>query len=567
MDDAAAMLAAIHRVQAVIEFELDGTVITANENFLGALGYRLDEIQGRHHRGFMPAGSADTAEYEAFWADLRRGEFKAGQFKRVRKDGREIWIEASYNPVLDAQGTPRRIVKFATDITARMLRAAESAGQVAAISRAQAVIEFDLDGRVLNANENFLATLGYDLDEIVGRHHRMFVTPTERDSRDYADFWHSLRSGEYRAGRFERIGKGGRVVWIQASYNPILDAEGRPIKVVKFASDVTAEVLDAAAVDAAVQRARGVIMAARNGQLTARVDTGSANGAVGELCNGINAILDAMQTLVVRVTDAARTVHASAREMTAGNDDLSRRTEQQAASLEETAASTEELSSAVVQSADRARDADAFARDVARAAQDGEAGMERVVDTMRRIDESSRKIGEIIGVMDGIAFQTNILALNAAVEAARAGEQGRGFAVVASEVRSLAQRSAISAKEVRALIAESADRVNDGHAVAESVGSSIAGVARSARQLRDLMADIAAGAVEQRQGLHQVNEAVTSMDEGTQQNAALVEEAAATARNLEQQAQMLLETVAGYTTSDAGEGERDARQKVVARAA
>jgi methyl-accepting chemotaxis protein len=239
----AAQVAAANRSQAVIEFGMDGTIVTANENFLAAMGYQLDDIRGRHHRMFVDPQEAESAAYSDFWAALRRGEYKAGEFKRIGKSQREVWILASYNPVLDEDDKPVKVVKFASDVTNEKLRRADHAGQITAIGKSQAVIEFAMDGTIQSANENFLVAMGYSLGQIKGRHHSMFVDPGERDSAAYREFWISLGRGEYKSGEFKRVASGGRDVWIQASYNPILDLNGRPFKVVKYASDVTAQVI------------------------------------------------------------------------------------------------------------------------------------------------------------------------------------------------------------------------------------------------------------------------------------------------------------------------------------
>jgi methyl-accepting chemotaxis protein len=199
-----AQVAALHRVQAVIEFALDGTILTANDNFLQALGYTLEEVRGHHHRMFVDPAYARSAEYGDFWARLGRGEFDAGQYRRLGKGGREVWIQASYNPVFDANGRPCKVVKFATDITAEKRQAADFAGQLAAIDLSQAVIEFDLDGRIRGANENFLAAVGYTLEEVQGKHHGMFADPVYRQSAEYRAFWEKLGRGEYDAGQYRR---------------------------------------------------------------------------------------------------------------------------------------------------------------------------------------------------------------------------------------------------------------------------------------------------------------------------------------------------------------------------
>jgi methyl-accepting chemotaxis protein len=242
MEDAG-KIAAIIRAQAVVEFNLDGTIVTANDIFLKSLGYSLAEIQGKHHSMFVEPAMRDSAGYREFWASLNRGEYQAAEYKRLGKAGKEVWILATYNPILDERGKPFRIVKFATDVTEQKLKTADFEGQLAAIGKSLAVIEFTMDGTILTANDNFLKALGYSLGEIKGKHHRIFVDPAERDGAAYRDFWTQLQRGQYAAAEFKRIGKGGRDVWIQASYNPILDLNGRPFKVVKYATDTTAQVI------------------------------------------------------------------------------------------------------------------------------------------------------------------------------------------------------------------------------------------------------------------------------------------------------------------------------------
>jgi len=239
----AGKIMAIDRSQAAIEFNLDGTIITANEKFLKAFGYSLGEIQGKHHSMFVMPAERDGPAYREFWASLNRGEYQSAEYARISRDGREVWILASYNPILDERGKPFRVIKYASVVTEQKLKNADSAGQIAAIGRSQSVIEFNLDGSIIDANPNFLKALGYTLGEIVGRHHSMFVEQAERDGATYREFWGALKRGEFHAGEFKRIGKGGREVWIQASYNPILDLNGKPFKVVKYASDITKQVL------------------------------------------------------------------------------------------------------------------------------------------------------------------------------------------------------------------------------------------------------------------------------------------------------------------------------------
>jgi len=537
---------ALDRVQAVIEFDLDGTILHANDNFLHALGYRLDDIQGHHHRMFVDREHARSDEYRAFWAKLARGEFDAGQYRRIGKDGREIWIQASYNPVFDSNGRVRKVVKFATDITAQKMQAADFAGQLAAISKSQAVIEFDLTGRILSANANFLGATGYTLEEVRGQHHSMFAEAAYRESAQYREFWTKLGRGEYDAGVYRRLGKDKREIWIQASYNPIFDMNGKPFKVVKYATDITAQVRDTQALQRAVAQTHEVVGAAKGGDLTRRIDTADKTGSIAELCNGINALVETMAGILGQIKDAADTIGEGAREIAAGNSDLSQRTESQAASLEETASSMDEITSTVRHTADNARQANQFAIEASAIASRGGDAVHGVVDTMAKISDSSKKIADIIGVIDGIAFQTNILALNAAVEAARAGEQGRGFAVVASEVRSLAQRSANAAKEIKHLIGDSVERVGDGMRLVQGAGRTMDEIVGSVKRVADLIGDISAATLQQSAGIEQINQAIAHMDESTQQNAALVEEASAAARSMEEQAGELMQTVAAF---------------------
>ncbi len=543
-------LAAIDKSQAVIEFDLNGTILTANENFLTTVGYRLEEIVGKHHRIFVEPSQHNSREYLQFWQKLARGEYDAGQYKRIRKDGREIWIQASYNTILDANNRPYKVVKFATDITDEVVRNADYSGQLAAISKSQAVIEFDLQGHILTANDNFLNAVGYSLAEIKGKHHSLFVEPAFRQSDEYRAFWERLGRGIYDQGQYKRIGKGGREIWIQASYNPILDANDKPVKIVKYATDITEQIKNANAIKQTVDQVQDTVKAAVAGDLTQTIDLNGKTGLLALLSEGLNALLDNMQDIVGQIKDAADEVAIGASEISTGNTDLSSRTEQQAASLEETASSMEELTSTVRLNAENARQANQLAEHASKVAMDGGSLIQQVVVTMSSINESSQKIAEIIGVIDGIAFQTNILALNAAVEAARAGEQGRGFAVVASEVRNLAQRSANAAKDIKGLILDSVKKIETGNALVGKSGDTMKDIVGSIKRVNDIIAEIAAASAEQTQGIEEVCKAVSQMDQMTQQNAALVEEAAAASENLQGQAAKLSARVSQFKVKD-----------------
>ncbi len=538
-------LGAVSKAQAVIEFKLDGTILTANENFCTTLGYTLDEIKGKHHSMFAEPAFAASGEYRYFWDKLNRGEYDSGQYKRIGKGGKEVWIQASYNPIMDMNGKPFKVVKYATDITVDKLRSADFEGQISAISKAQAVIEFKLDGTIVNANENFCKTLGYTLDEIKGKHHSMFAEPAYSASPEYRYFWDKLNRGEYDAGQYKRIGKGGKEVHIQASYNPIMDMNGKPFKVVKYATDITEQVLGAN------DMAR-VLGALAKGDLTEAV-TNEYTGSYKQVKIDANAAVDQLNMIMGQIKEATEAINTAAVEISSGNADLSQRTEEQASSLEETAASMEELTSTVKQNADNAKQANQLAATASEVAVKGGAVVTQVVETMSSITESSKKIVDIISVIDGIAFQTNILALNAAVEAARAGEQGRGFAVVASEVRSLAQRSAAAAKEIKTLIGDSVEKVQVGSKLVEAAGKTMEDIVSSVKRVTDIMSEITAASQEQSAGIEQVNQAITQMDQVTQQNAALVEEAAAASESMKDQANSLSESVATFKLAESAE--------------
>ena len=419
-------------------------------------------------------------------------------------------------------------------------------GMVAAIQRSQAVIEFALDGSIVRANDNFLHTLGYTLTEVVGRHHAMFVDPAEVEGQAYRDFWLTLNRGEFVSAKFRRLAKGGREVWIQASYNPILDATGKPVGVVKFATDITANELEraraetdraaaiAAEQDMVVRHVGAGLKSLSDGDLTASISN-ELDGPYARVREDFNDSVGTLRQALAGVLEGAGALRASSDEIATASDSLSRRTEQQAAALEETAAALDEITATVKRSAQGARDASQVATGARGQAERSGVVVRDAIAAMRDIQNSSDQITKIIGVIDEIAFQTNLLALNAGVEAARAGEAGKGFAVVASEVRALAQRSAEAAKEIKALILASSQQVERGVGLVDETGEALNGIVERVAEIDSLVSDIAASSHEQSSGLAQVNTAVNQMDQMTQQNAAMVEEATAAAAQLRQE--------------------------------
>ncbi|TXI47689.1 methyl-accepting chemotaxis protein [Methylophilus sp.] len=679
---------ALNQSFGVMECDLQGHILTCNEVFLKPLGYQHSEVVGKHISMFLKENTAQSAEYKQLWQKLSKGENAKLEICRVAKNGSEFWFSTSYVPIMGADGTVSKVKVYSYCITEEKQKQLNFQGQVAAINLSQAVTEFDIHGNVLAANQNFLALTGYTLDEVLGKHHSMFVSARYKASQEYKDFWAKLSRGEADVGVYHRYGKQGKDIYLQASYNPILGLDGKPVKVVKFATDITPAVLadqaqkakarEATMIKNALDASSNSLMMAdkdgfitymnpaaldlmressktfkqlfphfdaekligqnydvfhknpshqRNllggltgkhqteigvgdmffrltanpifesdgerlgtviewvdqtqekrvenqisqalklaveGDVTFRLDTSIAKGTAVETMNSINQLLDIMNDILVNVREAGETINTAAHEISSGNNDLSSRTEQQASNLEETASSMEQLASTVKQNAENARQANQMAEAASQVAIRGGEVVGNVVTTMSAINESARKIEDIISVIDGIAFQTNILALNAAVEAARAGEQGRGFAVVAGEVRNLAQRSASAAKEIKELITDSVNKTADGTKLVETAGETMHEVVTSVQRVTDIMSEITAASAEQSSGINQVNDAVNHMDEVTQQNAALVEEAAAAAESLVEQASNLMDTVNRFKVSG---GPTQAKRAAPARVA
>ncbi|GAJ96889.1 PAS domain S-box protein [Agrobacterium rhizogenes] len=550
-NNAIAVLAALSKSQAMIEFDLSGRILAANEIFCRALGYDLPEIIGKHHSIFVEPEYASSQDYKAFWAKLSAGNFDQRQYKRIGKGGKEVWIEASYNPVF-RRGKPVKVIKIATDITAQRLKAAEDAGKIEALGRAQAIIEFTPAGEVLTANDNFLTALGYTLAEIRGKHHSMFCETNYVGSDAYRQFWKKLSGGELVADEFMRLGKGGRKVFIQASYNPIFDLNGKVFKVVKFATDVTARVEN---VD---QLARCLTNLA-DGDLSQRIEKPFIP-SLERLRTDFNSASDKLMSAMATVAENARAISAGSNEIRTAADDLAKRTERQAASVEETAAALEQITTTVKDSSRRAEEAGKL---VARTKGDAEHSGNVVRDAigaMGQIESSSREISSIIGVIDEIAFQTNLLALNAGVEAARAGDAGKGFAVVAQEVRELAQRSAKAAKEIKTLITASGTHVASGVALVTNAGSALQEIASQVHEINTNVSAIVDSAREQSTALSEINQAINTVDQGTQQNAAMVEEQTAASHGLAREAAALFELLGQFRFDEASRPATSSKQ-------
>lgn len=567
----------------VSEFDLDGNIVSLNEKFCEVSKYSKEELMGKSLAVVRhPDMSGEVIKQ--MWETIEKGKIFHGVVKNRRKDGTPYYEDAVMAPVLGKNGKPRKYVGVRYDITEQEVARQQMKGIVDAIDRMYATAEFTMQGTVLTANENFLKCMGYGLDELRGQHHRIFCEPAYASTGEYAAFWEKLNRNQVDRGTYRCVGKGGREVWLRASYNPILDELGRPMKVVAFTTDITGEKQAEIAVD-------GLIAAAAGGQLKERIETSRFEGQAKQLTENFNRLLDAvikpwqeaqevlwalsncdltksmtgdyqgdfeqikdsinraiskLQEAMVTVREATESVSLSAEEITKGNEDLSQRTTQQAASLEETSSAMEEMTATVKQNADNARQANQLAVAARDVAAKGGAVTGSAVEAMGEINKSSKKIADIITVIDEIAFQTNLLALNAAVEAARAGEHGRGFAVVAAEVRNLAQRSATAAKEIKGLINESIQRVAEGSELVNQSGQTLNEIVTSVKRLTDIIAEISAASQEQASGIDQVNTSVMQMDQATQQNAALVEEVTAASQSMRTQSLSLRKQVLSF---------------------
>lgn len=471
-----ARLDAISGSWAVIEFDLSGNIQTANPNFCAALGYRLDEIKGQHHSRFVAEELAQSKAYRDFWKALAAGEDQTGEFPRIRKDGSVIWIQASYSVIKDGAGKPARVIKIATDITDQKLNALRTAGQIDAIRRSQAVIEFELDGTIIDANDNFCQAIGYALNEIQGKKHQMFVDHAYGQSHEYAAFWDKLRAGQFHSGEFKRIAKGGQEIWIQATYNPILNDAGEPIRVVKFASDITAIVKERE----------------RRAQIQQEIDVDL--NLVADAVNGTNDQAASAASAALQASSSVQTVAAASEELVASIEEISRQVSQ---------AST--VSNQAV----------------------GEANQSEGI--MAGLSEDAQSIGEVIELIENIAAQTNLLALNATIEAARAGEAGKGFAVVASEVKELASQTTKATENISARVSSvqtSTDNavsaiqeiksvIQQVNSISESIAAAVEEQAAVTRDISDNMQMASTGVATISENIDTISKATSQMQSST----------------------------------------------------
>jgi PAS domain S-box-containing protein len=672
---------------AAAQYDLDGNLTAATEDYLKL--FDLSKVQAKG-MSFDDLSNKDADDFS--FSEVLQSEAAqlSKTIQRRTAKGSALWVRSKFLWSKNAKGQRTSVIEITDDVSQEVERSLDQAGQIKAIQNSQAVIEFDLDGKILAANEIFLKTVGYDLSDIVGKHHRIFVDPQEANSKEYVAFWDALRRGECQKGEFRRKSKADMDIWIQAYYTPILDAAGKPYKIIKFISDASAEstsqneltknMLTNMAASITFADANNIIsyvnpsaenllrkveqfLPVRANQIlgqsidvfhknphhqrqlvankqnfpfkgtiqigpeyfvlnasrivddkgqflgtlvswdhvTERVvsekqildnnererrQTEELRQKVAIVLENVNAIAEgnfdsivpdlgtdavgqvgtALNQAIVAINDAMKevrqvsgTVSSAAEQLTSASREISSGAQTQASSLEETASSLEEITSTVKQNTDNAQQARQLAVGSRDVAEKGGEVVGEAVKAMCEINQSSKKIADIITTIDEIAFQTNLLALNAAVEAARAGEQGRGFAVVASEVRNLAQRSASAAKEIKNLIQDSVRKVEVGTDLVNRSGSSLNDIVNSVKRVTDIVAEIAAASKEQLTGIEQVNKAVSQMDRITQSNAAQTEEMSGTADSLLSHARQLGDLVLRFKLSG-GQSESHSRQ-------
>jgi len=407
--NARGILNALDSSNAYVEFDTKGIVLRANEIFLKTFGYRSEEIVGKPHSLFVDPAYANSMEYQRFWEELRNGKNQTDVYKRLTKDRREIWIQAVYAPVKDEMGRVLKVVKIATDVTDTRVAAFNGKRQIDELNRTQAVVEFTNEGVCVGANDNFCRVMGYRLEEIKGKHHSLFVDSAYRDSAEYRQFWHDLNEGKFQTAEHKRMAKGGKEVWLQATYNPQFDVNGRVNRVLEFATDIT-----------------GRKLAESNLKMTVQT--------VADNAQGLSSASEELTAVSQQMSSNSEETSAQANVVAAASEQVSR-------NVATVASSAEEMSASVREIAKNANDAAKVATEAVKVADDTNK-------TVAKLGESSLEIGKVIKVITSIAQQTNLLALNATIEAARAGEAGKGFAVVANEVKELAKQTATATEDI-----------------------------------------------------------------------------------------------------------------------
>ncbi len=584
--DVEGQLLAISKSQAVVELDMSGVILTANENFLNLMGYSLAEVQGMHHSMFVEESYKTSPEYKAFWKKLNQGEFESAEFKHIDKSGKEVWVQGTYNPVLDLNGEPFKVVKVAMDITQRKMDIANYEGQLAAINKSQAVIEFDMNGMVLTANDNFLNLMGYRITEIKGAHHSMFVEESYRNSSEYKTFWERLNRGEFESAEFRRVGKNGKKVWIQASYNPILGLDGKPFKMVKFATDISDRKAAEAKINQLVEELQrrikqysSFIKRVAAGDLTHVLEV-EGDDDLAELGQHLDEMTRSLSSIASNIVRVSHDISVSMEQLNKTASAQASSAVEQATAVTEIGSIVEEITQISQQTLEKAT---ALGESSERTFKEGERGkkvigevlesmkalqdkMKQIADTILGLSDKTQQVGVITEAVSDIAKQSKMLALNASIEAAKAGESGKGFAVVADEVKDLAERSQTATENVQGIlqaIRKTAERavmvtedgtksVDANLEQAKTAGNIMNSLGEVIQETSMASQQIVSAVREESVGIEQVVTSIREIDKVTTQFSDATEETKQAIVALNQVAESLKESADKYKVSDVG---------------